>query len=257
MKFQMTVPSDQQRGRQILATAKDERQPKPISTNRKPLSTSIIIAACILGATSCTAEESAPPKEDLCDVAKDTETHNLIQKLFHTDQYRTTIYNTNDRLPEKLADELKQWKPGRTEFTTLACSFTPRDRRLDGSLEFELSWTARDGSTKKEPPGKVSYYNINGALGEANDIITKLRVQCNLPGTLRNPSRQVSLLTKGSNTLSIGMKVDQKMIDQQMTIVYRVAQKATEVLGCENNPLKNDPTIKAYSTPEEAARAGN
>ncbi|MFJ2557890.1 MULTISPECIES: hypothetical protein [unclassified Streptomyces] len=177
--------------------------------------------------------------------------------MLRTDQYETTIYNTNDRLPEKLSDRLKQRKPGGTEFTTQICSIAPKSKRDDGSLGFELSWTARDGSTKTDLPGRVSHYNLNGALGEANDIITELRVQCSLPGKLRNPSSQVSLLTAGSNTLNIGTKVDQKMIDQQMTILYRVAQKATEVLGCENNPLKNDPTIKAYSTPEEAARAGN
>ncbi|MEE1804170.1 hypothetical protein PUR57_36780 [Streptomyces sp. JV176] len=257
MKFREPKLLKHPERKRVAVTPRTESQPRRIPEYRKSIKIPAILAIFALTTTSCTTEKSAPSKEHLCGVAKDTETHDLLQKALRTDQYRTTIYNTNDRLPEKLADELKQWKPGRTEFTTLACSFTPKDRRLDGSLEFELSWTARDGSTKKDPPGKVSYYNINGALGEANDIITKLRVQCNLPGTLRTPSRQVSLLTKGSNTLSIGMKVDQKMIDQQMTIVYRVAQKATEVLGCENNPLKNDPTIKAYSTPEEAARAGN
>ncbi|MEV7865550.1 hypothetical protein AB0P17_05485 [Streptomyces sp. NPDC088124] len=241
----------------MLATAKDERQPKPISTNRKLLSASIIIAACILSATSCAANESAPPKEDLCDVSKNTETHNLLQKALRTDQYKTTIYNTNDRLPEKLSDKLKEWRPGKTELTTQICSIAPKDGRLDGSLGFELSWTARDGSTKSDLPGKVSYYNLNGALGEANDIITELRVQCSLPGKLRNPSSQVSLLTAGSNTLNIGTKVDQETIDQQLTILYRVTRKATEVLGCENNPLKEIPAVKAYGTPEEAAQAGN
>ncbi|MFD5750276.1 hypothetical protein [Streptomyces sp. NPDC127033] len=240
-----------------MATAKDERQPKPISTNRKPLGTSIIIAACILGATSCTANESAPPKEDLCDVSKNTETHNLLQKALRTDQYETTVHNTNDQLPEKLSDKLKEWKPGKTEFTTQICSIAPKDGRLDGALGFELSWTARDGSTKGDLPGKVSYYNLNGAPGEANDIITEIRAQCNLPGKLRNPSSQVSLLAAGSNTLNIGTKVDQETIDQQLTILYRVARKATEVLGCENNPLKKAPVVKAFSTPEEATQAGN
>ncbi|MFE9887637.1 hypothetical protein [Streptomyces scopuliridis] len=190
-------------------------------------------------------------------MAKDADTHNMLQQVIRTDQYGITIYNTNPDLSERLADELQQWEPGRTEFTTQACAFSPKNTERDGSLSVELSWTARDGSSKSKLPGKVGYYNINGALGEANDVITKLRVQCDLAGKLRKPSSQVSLVADASNTLNIGTKVDPKTIDQQITILYLMTRKATEVLDCENNPLKKDPVVKSYTTPEEAAQAGS
>ncbi|MFC9427443.1 hypothetical protein [Streptomyces sp. NPDC056987] len=211
-----------------------------------------------MAATSCTDEKAAPPPDHPCGTEEESDARALLQQIMGTDKYNTTIRNTNSKLLEKMTEELQKMQPTESVMSFSTCLFRPKDSR-DGGEAFgiDFTWTAREGSTERRLPYKVSYYNVNGALGEANDVTTRLRVPCDLPGKLRNKSSQASLLAEASNTLDREGESDQKARDQQFNFLYLMTRKATEALGCENNPLKEDPVAKAYGTPEDAARAEN
>ncbi|MFJ2175542.1 hypothetical protein ACIOHE_21905 [Streptomyces sp. NPDC087851] len=209
-------------------------------------------------ATSCTTEKSAPPPDHPCGTDEEAGTRALLQQIMGTDKYITTIHNTNSKLMEKMTEELQKMRPSESAMSFSTCLFRPKDSQ-DGGKAFgiEYTWTAREDSTKGRLPYKVSYYNINGALGEANDVSMRLRVPCDLPGNLRKASSQAFLLAESSNTLDMKDASNQKTRDQQATFLYLMTRKATDAIGCNNNPLEKDPTVKAFSTPEEATRVGS
>ncbi|MEV6421909.1 hypothetical protein [Streptomyces sp. NPDC051662] len=216
---------------------------------------SAAIAAFALAATSCTTEAPDPPVSHSC---SDPAEKKLVQQLLKASEYRTTIFNTDSNVSEKMMDDLRRWKPGGTEYTTQVCSYSPKIRRASGgnTLRVEFYWTSRSNPSKW---GRTSgsYYNFNGITGESDETLAKLRVQCSLKGELDGLSKQTLLGARGSNTAYEGPEVNQKARDQQILFTYLMTRKITEALGCENNPLKADPIVKAYTTPEEAAQAGS
>ncbi|MFD5750275.1 hypothetical protein [Streptomyces sp. NPDC127033] len=162
-------------------------------------------------------------------------------------------------LSEKLPDELRAWKPGRTEYTVQACSFSPKIHKTGGgeALHVEFRWTSRSNPREwGRPANEASYYNLNNVLGESDETLSRIRITCDLPGELSEPSQQTLLQAESSNTAYAGTEADKNTRDRQITFLYLMARKAVEALGCENNPLAKDPVARAYSTPEEAVRSG-
>ncbi|MFE4370075.1 hypothetical protein ACFRMN_17920 [Streptomyces sp. NPDC056835] len=244
----------------MKATIPGETQPGATDHTPKalnPLKASAAVAAIVLAAASCTTESPAPAASNSCEHAPASTEAKLVSQLLGTDEYKTG-YRDDSGLSEKLTDELRQWKPGGTEYTTDVCRFSPKVPRTSGgnTLRVEFYWTSRSNPSKW---GRTSgsYYNFNGITGESDETLGKLRVPCSLPGELNGLSKQTLLGADVSNTAYEGPEVNQQARDQQILFLYLMTRKATEALGCENNPLKADPIVKAYTTPEKAAQAGS
>ncbi|MEU5656113.1 hypothetical protein ABZ802_10905 [Streptomyces sp. NPDC047737] len=165
-------------------------------------------------------------------------------------ELKSTIFAEASDLAEGMRERLTEDLSSTTTAQT-TCSFAPRDTVGAKRLRIEFAWAPRDAGTDdtNRLPGPLSHYAVNGAVAEANDISSHLRVECVLRGTDREASQKVLLQGEASNTLLKGTDVQQKTIDQQVTFLYLMTRRATEALGCENDPLSKDPVVKASPTP--------
>ncbi|MGW4231420.1 hypothetical protein ACWEF9_19350 [Streptomyces sp. NPDC004980] len=163
---------------------------------------------------------------------------------------KSTIFAEASDLVEGMQERLTE-DLNRTTTAQTTCSFAPRDTVSARRLRIEFSWAPRDigKSDTNKLPGPLSHYDVNGAVGEANDISSHLRVECVLPGADRKTSQKVLLQGEASNTLLMGTEVQQKTIDQQVTFLYLMTRRATEALGCKNDPLAKEPVVKPSPTP--------
>ncbi|MFJ7999846.1 hypothetical protein ACIQ7D_22345 [Streptomyces sp. NPDC096310] len=262
MESRKTTPSNRQGISQTQVTATGEGQPQPTCDTRirSRWKRTAVIASLALAATSCTSESPDRSNSDSCGSVRTSQEGELVQQLLGTSEYKTTTFNTDSDLSEKLSEKLQAQKPDGTTSTVQACAFSPKIRKTSGgeTLHVEFSWTPRASPEKwGRAADGASYYNLNDVPGESDETLSRLRVECNLPGELNESSKQAILQAESSNTAYTGDKADKNVRDRQITFLYFMTRKATEALGCENNPLKEDPAVKAYSTPEEAAQAGN
>lgn len=84
---------------------------------------------------------------------------------------------------------------------------------------------------------------VNGVPAEVNEIESKLSFPCDMPGSARELSRQAKLVGWTSFTAD-GREGSQRTEDiRHVTLSYFMAQRAVEILGCENNPLPGDPAV--------------
>ncbi|WP_069173460.1 hypothetical protein [Streptomyces griseus] len=168
--------------------------------------------------------------------------------MLKADELKSTIFAETSDLVEGMRERLQEDKPTLPQAT---CSFAPRNTVSSKRLRIEFSWVPRnpEASHRNELPGPLSHYDVNGAAGEANDISSHLRVECVLPGADKETSKQILLQGEASNTLLVGTEVRQKTIDQQITFLYLMTRRATEALGCENDPLAKKPVVKPSSPP--------
>ncbi|MGW8885004.1 hypothetical protein [Streptomyces sp. NPDC055749] len=219
-----------------------------------------MFAALALTAVACTSETPEPPVSQACEYGPSTSEGKLIRQLLDTDEYRTRVEKSTSALAEGLKEELQaREESGRTEYRTPMCSFSLERPRGAGSdtLSVDFHWTTReDPKGSGRPANTHTYYNVNGLHGESDETLSTLRMQCDLPGKLSKPSQQSLLVADVSNTAYVGTAVSQEARDRQIHFLYLMARQATDALGCENEPLKKDPVVKGYKTPEEAAQAG-
>jgi hypothetical protein len=223
---------------------------------RKSLARSAAVVVLALAAVSCTDETAAPRADQLCEFPRDSSGGKVLRQVLGTDEMVTTIYAQPSHLTERLRNDLEQRQSSDSTLPAYACSFSPKNHEGASTLRIGFSWVP-SGGPEKEPRslGDASHYNLNGVLGESNDIGAGLRMECRLPGKFGTLSRQVLLYADASNTLNMGRDVDQAMKDRQVTFLYFMTRKATDALGCENDPLKKEPVAKPYATASEASRA--
>ncbi|MFC9246843.1 hypothetical protein ACFT7S_23455 [Streptomyces sp. NPDC057136] len=218
-----------------------------------------MFAALALTAVACTSEDPEPPVSHACEYGPSTREGKLIRQLLDTDKYRTRVEKSTADLAEGLKEELQaREEPGRTEYQTPMCSFSLEYPRGSGSdtLSVDFHWTSRENpKISGRPADSHAYYDINGLYGESDETLSRLRMQCALPGKLDKLSQQDLLVAEVANTAYVGTAVRQEVRDRQIRFLYLMARHATDAIGCENEPLKKDPVVKGYETPEEAAKA--
>ncbi|WP_328905506.1 hypothetical protein OG230_22475 [Streptomyces sp. NBC_00234] len=225
------------------------------------MKTAAVFAALALAAVGCTSDEPepAPPVSQPCQTDPGTPEGKFVRQLLDADDYRTRVEKAPDDLADGLKEELKaRAEPGRTEFRTPMCSFALNYPRGSGSdtLSVDFHWTSRESPKGTGRPADThAFYNVNGHYGESDETLSVLHVECALPGKLGTLSQQNLLVASASNTSYVGTAVKQEVRDRQIHFLYLMARQATEALGCENEPLKKDPVVKGYKTPEEAAKA--
>lgn len=204
-----------------------------------------VLTVTALGLTSCgTGGDSATPVDQPCDVTAGSAEAKLLHGLLGTDQIKTTYFKTTPDLAEQLREDLRQRTSGQPTSTADACRFKPKDRTGSSSARLEFSWVPKD-YTGRQLPGLVSRYDVNGMKGEANDIDSRLKVACVLPGADGKPSSEVLLQATVWNTVLMGTKVAPEMKERQITFAYLMARGVTQSLGCEGDPLKKDPVVRA------------
>ncbi|MCX5413556.1 hypothetical protein [Streptomyces sp. NBC_00059] len=203
--------------------------------------------------SGCTSGDTAEPqsKDELCRLGQDSAESTSLRRLVGENDISTEISNDDDDLVESMEDWLK---PGGAEMSALPlrmCSYRPEAATGAHMVSLEFGWLPLDEAAGKAArlPGKVRHYDLDGATAQANDINAKLTVPCRMPGDLGDPSAKVLLEGKVSNTLLVGTDVEQKTVDQQVTFLYLMTRRATEALGCENDPLTEDPVVQASPTP--------
>ncbi|MFG3348460.1 hypothetical protein ACGF1Z_25805 [Streptomyces sp. NPDC048018] len=178
------------------------------------------------------------------------------EKSLHTvlraDTFRTAWHQPRDaRFVEKMEENLRHLADPAAMYTVSGCSYVPKGQVGIGRATIDFAWVPLDAAKKdpaygrKDPADKESRtYRLNGATGVADDVSAGLYVSCVLPGELKEPSKRVLLHADSTYTGNLGPVHDHGTQDQQMDFVYRMARKATEVLGCENRPLEKEPVVK-------------
>ncbi|QNE75370.1 hypothetical protein F0344_12730 [Streptomyces finlayi] len=223
------------------------------------LKRSIVASALIVAATSCTTAESPDqPISQMCSHSRTSTEGKLVQRMLGTEQYKINIRNTNDDLTEKMNENLREWKPEISAPNIQTCALIPAYPKTSGgnTLGTEFSWTSRESPAPSGRPADThSYYNLNGTYGESDETLAKLHIECDLPGELSTLSKRTLLVARSWNTAYTGPRESQDARDRQMHYLHLMARKATDALGCENEPLEKDPVIKGFETPEEAAEA--
>ncbi|MDQ0797219.1 hypothetical protein [Streptomyces sp. B1I3] len=208
------------------------------------------VALLWLATSACTTDGKAAPEKEFCDVPTSSAEGKLVRDQLKAQNLRSTVFAETSDLVEGMQERLEEDLSEPT-LPQATCSYAPRDTAGTKTLRIEFSWVPRnvEAGHGNKLPGPLSHYNVNGAVGEANDISSHLRVECVLPGADKKTSKQILLQGEASNTLLMGTEVQQKTIDQQVTFLYLMTRRATEALGCENDPLAKEPVVKASAAP--------
>ncbi|MFE8006476.1 hypothetical protein [Streptomyces sp. NPDC057418] len=221
---------------------------------RSPAAACVVVALAI-AASGCTSGDSTEPqaRDELCRLAPDSGESGTLRQLLGDNDVRTDISNDTDHLIESMRDWLKPGGPERSALPLRMCSYRPAKNTGARMVSIEFGWLPHEeaGRRSEALPGKVHHYTVNGATVQANDIVSRLTVTCRMPGDLEEASQKVMLQGEASNTLLMGTEVQQKTIDQQITFLYLMTRRATEALGCENDPLAKNPVVKPSPPPAE------
>lgn len=240
---------------QLLVTPSEETPQGHTSGVRRPVRSRkglalTAIALLSLGASACTADDKAAPEKEFCDVAASSTEGEAVRDVLKADELKSTVFALTSDLVEGMQERLGEDLSTPTSSQT-TCSFAPRSTFGSKRLRIEFSWVPQDTEAREvdKLPGKLSHYDVNGATVEANDLVSRLTVPCRMPGDLTAPSQKVLLQGQASNTLLNGTDVQQKTVDQQVTFLYLMTRRATDALGCENDPLAKKPVVKASAEP--------
>ncbi|URM91223.1 hypothetical protein LUW75_15955 [Streptomyces sp. MRC013] len=166
-------------------------------------------------------------------------------KTLDADEVRTTIFAVPSDLAEDVESELRRLESGKDPLPSNLCLFEGATDDSEGSVRIMLQWAAPGrGKTAGRPLRDASHYVVNGLPAEANEGDAKLSFSCVMPGEFRDASRKAQMV--GWVSLTGGpRKGSQRDWDvRHVALSYRMAQKAVEVLGCENKPLQGDPVVK-------------
>lgn len=219
-----------------------------------------LLAAVFLApmAVGCVSGKESQAEGQICDVPASSDEGKVLRQVLDSTELQTDISNENDDIAEKMPERLQKGDFRGFGFPLRVCSFAPKSTVGAHRLSIEFLWVARDESAREDPglTEPISHYNVNGALGEASDTVSRLRVECRLGGDFKKPSKRVLLQGKAWNTLLMGTKVEQATKDQQVSFLYLMTRRATDILGCQNDPLTKDPVVKPYGSASEAAVAG-
>ncbi|MEU4255362.1 hypothetical protein AB0B42_03390 [Streptomyces fradiae] len=211
---------------------------------RRPLLAGLLPLAVL--AVSCEAEPEAthsPVAQHPCVVGEGTGDEKLLQAALRTERFELR-YSPAESLVQRLEQDLRRMKPGASTVARDMCHYLPEPSSGSGRVTIDLSWTSpglldRSGV----PQERYTPYTVNGVAAEATDIIAKFRIPCRLPGDLEQPSKEALLRAALGNTRSIG-RDDPETQKRHITLLYGMAQRAVEAMGCENEPLQGEPVVQ-------------
>lgn len=212
----------------------------------KALGSATAALVCVLTLTSCSSGDSEGKAANLCGIAS-SEEEALVREILVTEGYETKAYKSTSELVDKMEAALQHMRPGKDSYFNTACRYED-DRPHRGYAIFSFGWSPRAAS-EVSPSHNGASYELNGAGGVASAGQSTLLVQCDLPGELGGPSRNVRLSADAMFDRPDGPVVDQAAKDRRMTLTYLMARRVTDALGCENKPLAAPPVVKPLPTP--------
>lgn len=205
---------------------------------------------CVLMLASCDSGEPEAKSDHPCDVAPASEEEALLQEILRADGFKPFIMSSTKRAVEHLERNLLAIGPQERTLPQYTCAYRPAPETGVERATFGFGWVPRTSGDVKPSLPKGVPYGANGAFGETNDFITKLYVECAMPGELDEPSKSAWFYADASYTINIGKpELDQAARDRQTTLTYLMARRVTEALGCENKPLERPPVVKPLPSP--------
>ncbi|MFJ8127898.1 hypothetical protein [Streptomyces hydrogenans] len=208
-------------------------------TMRKRFSGLLALAVMI---TSCASESAPMPSvESLCVMQEGSDGERAVQRTLRSDRFGTTFYVTTEELVQRLGEYLRRMRGG----TVNTCDYAPRPEQGSKGVGVRFSWTPLgDLDWGRVPPEEVTRYDVNGVHVESIHWLAKLAVACRLPGELAEASRKAMFQVELSNLLNSERRDDPEAEKQQIELLYILAGRAADALGCEGGPLKGDPVVK-------------
>ncbi|MEV4949644.1 hypothetical protein [Streptomyces sp. NPDC053755] len=193
----------------------------------------------MLVATSCSDETPKAAADRVCAIAPGSAEDKLLRQVMRAETFSTDVGSRDSRFVEKMQDALRS----NPEYRTGQCEFHPNGKEGNGQATIDYGWSPV-ADADKVPGADTRRYELNGAKGTSDDVMTHLYVPCDLPGELKPQSRKVLLHANAAFTVNLGAVKDHGTQDEQMSFLYSMARKAADVLGCENKPLAGDPVVK-------------
>ncbi|MFD0147547.1 MULTISPECIES: hypothetical protein [unclassified Streptomyces] len=207
--------------------------------------------ATLFAVTSCTEEappQAGRPDNYLCDISAKSTEEELLRQIMRAENFTTNLNNRESRFVEKMNENLQLFPDDTRMYAVSACQYLPNGQKGGGRTSIDYEWVPRvDASKPSQESGTFSYDFVN-AFGTSSDVTSTLDVICVMPGDLRERSKKVSLHAEASYTVNLGPVHDHGTQDEQMTLLYLMARRATESLGCENKPLAKEPVVKPLAT---------
>ncbi|MEW2415012.1 hypothetical protein AB0953_14980 [Streptomyces sp. NPDC046866] len=158
--------------------------------------------------------------------------------------------SSTSRAVERLERSLREMGPEERTLPIYTCAYRPTPHGGVERATFGFGWAPRASKDVKPSLSKGVPYEGNGTFGETNDFITRLFVECAMPGELGGPSKSAWFYADASYTINIGQpELDQAARDRQTALTYLMARRVTDALGCENKPLEKPPVVKPLPSP--------
>lgn len=205
---------------------------------------SVLALVCLVAAAGCSVEESGPRAADPCAIADPSGERDLLRQITGSGDFDTRINATTEHLVDSLKTDLRTLPSS----PWLMCGYVPAQRKDGGRVQLQVRWQPQD-QREQLPKGSMPF-EVNGAVGRADDIGSVLRVRCDMPGDLRGLSDRALLSVEGSFGIRAPRTdMTQADRDRQTAFTYLMARRVTEALGCENKPLKRAPVVKQLPLP--------
>ncbi|MFB7028026.1 MULTISPECIES: hypothetical protein [unclassified Streptomyces] len=201
-----------------------------------------VAAVVALTATACSSGDSGSQIEGLCGPAADSAAGKSLREVLGTDDFTAEAITSDGRFAERFKRDLKEWSGGPNSTSpSFVCKFVPDGSENHVVLGFAWSPADQPGKERAEG-GKV--YDVSGATGSAGQLAAELFAPCELGGELSGPSRKAVLRADAALTVDRGRNVDRQREASELSFLYLMTREATELLGCENEPLEKDPVVK-------------
>ncbi|MFJ9825298.1 hypothetical protein ACIRSU_13145 [Streptomyces sp. NPDC101160] len=196
--------------------------------------------ALALAATGCSSGGSGAQAEGLCGPAADSAAGKALRDVLGTDDFTSEAMMPDQRFVSQLKDDLRERQGERSSPPAYLCRYLP-----DGSKErvvLDFTWAPADESVNRRAQAGT-FYDVNGAMGEAGSLSAGLYVKCDLGGDLSAPASKAVLRASASLTVNRGKDVDKERETREVSFLYLMTRGVTDALGCENKPLAKDPVV--------------
>lgn len=191
--------------------------------------------------TSCASEPPpTPPAESFCVMEEGSDGKKAVQRTLRSDRFDTTFILTTEGLVQRLGEYLRQKDDG----SIYTCYYNPLPKQGSKAVGFDLSWAFGGPAWSGVSPEEITRYDVSGVRVESTYWLAKLSVACRLPGELSEASRSAMLQVELSNAFNRERRDDAEAEKRQIELLYILAGRATDALGCEGDPLKGDPVVK-------------
>ncbi|MET8508203.1 hypothetical protein ABZV60_26725 [Streptomyces sp. NPDC004787] len=195
-----------------------------------------------LVAVSCSPGESGSQVEGLCGPSADSSAGRSLREVLGTDDFSTKVMQSDERFVREFKADLKEWQGGKNSTTpSYLCTYLPEGS--EGRVVLDFAWSPTEELSRQRAQGG-RFYDLNGASGRNGDLSSALFVTCDLGGELSSPSSKVLLRADAALTVNRGENLSPEREVRQLSFLYLMTREVTDVLGCENKPLKDEPVVK-------------